>query len=135
MMSGLKKTTSNWIHSAKYDIETARHMFKTGRYIYVIFLCHLSIEKMLKAIVAQSQERHPPYTHDLYELITLARLEIPPEHRAVVAQLNELSIATRYPEDFEQLVKHYPKPVAEQFLKQSKAFLRWLERDPRLKNS
>ena len=40
-------------------------MFKTGRYLYVIFLCHMSIEKMLKAIVAQSQERHPPYTHDL----------------------------------------------------------------------
>jgi HEPN domain-containing protein len=135
VMSGLKKTTTNWIDSAKYDIESARHMFKTGRYIYVIFLCHLSIEKMLKALVAQSQDRHPPYTHDLYELITLAHLEIPTEHQTVVAQLNEISIATRYPEDFGQMVKHYPKNVAERFLKQSQAFVKWLGHDPRLKDS
>jgi HEPN domain-containing protein len=134
-MSELKKTTANWIASAKYDIESARHMLKTRRYIYVIFLCHLAIEKMLKAVVAQSQERHPPYTHDLYELVALAHLEIPTEHQSVIAQLNELSIATRYPEDFEQLVKHYPKTVAEQFWKQSKGLLKWLEREPRLKRS
>jgi HEPN domain-containing protein len=95
----------------------------------------LSIEKLLKAIVAQSQERHPPYTHDLYELIRLARLEIPETHQAIVAKLNQLSIATRYPEDFEKFVEDYPKPVAQQFLKESKAFLKWLKRDPRLKVS
>ncbi len=110
-------------------------MLKTGRYIYVIFLCHLAIEKLLKAVVAQSQEKHPPYTHDLYELIGLAHLEIPHKHQSVIARLNELTIATRYPEDFQQLVKHYPKPVAEGFLKESKAFLKWLEREPRLKHS
>lgn len=134
-MSGLKKTTLNWIDSAKYDINTARHMFKTGRYLYVIFLCHLSIEKMLKAVVAQSQERHPPYTHDLYELIGLAHLNIPADHQMLIAQLNEISIATRYPDDFSQMVKHYPKNVAERFLKQSQAFVKWLGRDPRLKDS
>lgn len=78
---------------------------------------------------------HPPYTHDLHELVALAHLEIPPAHETVIAQLNELSIATRYPEDFEQLVKRYPKSVAEQFLKQSRALLRWLEREPRLDRS
>lgn len=88
VMPALKKTTANWITSAKYDIESARHMFKTGRHIYVIFLCHLAIEKMLKAIVSQSQERHPPYTHDLYELVALAHLEMPSEHQSVIAQLN-----------------------------------------------
>jgi HEPN domain-containing protein len=110
-------------------------MLKTGRHIYVIFLCHLAIEKLLKAVVAQSQEKHPPYTHDLYELVGLARLEIPQRHQPVIAKLNELSIATRYPEDFQLLVKHYPKPAAQEFLKQSKAFLKWLEREPRLKHS
>ncbi len=132
-MPELKKTTLNWIASSKYDIESARHMFKTGRYLYVIFLCHLAIEKRLKAIVAQSQERHPPYTHDLCELIRLARLEMPPEHQSVIAQLNELSTATRYLEDFDQLVKHYPRVVAQEFLKQSRVLLKWLEQEARLK--
>jgi HEPN domain-containing protein len=129
----LKKTTKNWIVSAKYDINSARHMFETKRYIHVIFFCHLAVEKMLKAIVAESQDSHPPYSHDLYELIRLARLDIPKPHQVLIATLNQLAIATRYPEDLDQLVKSYPKSVAEDFLKQSKAVLKWLEHDPRLK--
>ncbi len=134
-MPALKKTAKNWIVSSNYDIETARHMLETGRYIYVIFLCHLAIEKMLKALVAQTQERHPPYTHDLYDLIERIRLEIPVEHQSIIAKLNELSIPTRYPEDLQQSIKHYPKPIARKYLEQSKAFLTWLKRDPRLKPS
>ena len=45
----MKKETKNWLDSAKYDMETAEHMFNTGRYIYTIFMCHLAVEKALKA--------------------------------------------------------------------------------------
>ncbi|GAI74786.1 unnamed protein product, partial [marine sediment metagenome] len=40
----------NFIKSAEYDLNTAKFMLKSRRYIYVIFMCHLSLEKMLKAI-------------------------------------------------------------------------------------
>ncbi len=36
---------------SEYDVETARHMLATGRYLYVVFMCHLALEKMLKAHV------------------------------------------------------------------------------------
>ena len=49
----MRKDTANWIALTDYDIETARHMLETGRYLYVIFLCHLSLEKILKAHVAE----------------------------------------------------------------------------------
>ena len=38
-----------WLKQADYDFETAKAMFDTGRYIYSIFMCHLTIEKVLKA--------------------------------------------------------------------------------------
>jgi HEPN domain-containing protein len=31
---------ANWIKSSNYDIKTAEHMFATGRYVYVLFMCH-----------------------------------------------------------------------------------------------
>jgi len=39
----MRKDTANFLASAEYDLNTAEHMLKTGRYIYVIFMCHLSI--------------------------------------------------------------------------------------------
>ncbi|MBW2077067.1 MAG: HEPN domain-containing protein [Deltaproteobacteria bacterium] len=45
----MKKEVKNWLDSAQYDLETAEHMFSTGRYIYTVFMCHLSLKKILKA--------------------------------------------------------------------------------------
>ena len=49
----IRKDTKNWISLAEYDLETARHMQKTGRYLYVIFMCHIALEKILKAHVTE----------------------------------------------------------------------------------
>jgi len=61
----MRKDTANWIALTDYDIETARHMLETGRYLYVIFLCHLSLEKILKAHVAEVTQTLPIKTHDV----------------------------------------------------------------------
>ena len=34
--SDVRKDTANWIALADYDLETARHMLATKRYLYVI---------------------------------------------------------------------------------------------------
>jgi HEPN domain-containing protein len=132
-MPALKKTTKNWIATSDYDIKTAQHMLKSGRYIYVIFMCHLAIEKLLKAVVAQIQEEHPPRIHDPQKLALLGGVEMPMPHQAFIAKLNALSIATRYPEDLQRMVERYPKAVAQEFLDKSQGFARWLKRDPRLR--
>lgn len=49
----MRKDTSNWIALAEYDLETARHMLATRRFLYVVFMCHLALEKMLKAHVTE----------------------------------------------------------------------------------
>lgn len=44
------KDVNEWLLQAEYDIDTAYAMFRSGRYSYAIFMCHLSIEKGLKGI-------------------------------------------------------------------------------------
>ncbi|MBI4377822.1 MAG: HEPN domain-containing protein [Nitrospinae bacterium] len=53
----MKKETENWLQMVEYDIKTAECMLETGRYVYVVFMCHLAIEKMLKAIVSEAKRR------------------------------------------------------------------------------
>jgi len=63
--SRMRKDTANWIALTDYDLDTARHMLVTGRYLYVVFLCHLVLEKILKAHVAEVTQTVPIKTHDL----------------------------------------------------------------------
>ena len=38
-----------WTDLSDYDFDTAEAMLVSGRYLYVGFMCHQSIEKILKA--------------------------------------------------------------------------------------
>ena len=38
-----------WLDMAGYDLDTAKAMLSTGRYLYVGFMCHQAVEKSLKA--------------------------------------------------------------------------------------
>ena len=38
-----------WVELSDYDFETAKVMLATKRYLYVGFMCHQVIEKILKA--------------------------------------------------------------------------------------
>jgi HEPN domain-containing protein len=40
---------SYWAEIADYDLDTAEAMLATKRYLYVGFMCHQTIEKLLKA--------------------------------------------------------------------------------------
>ena len=43
--------SSEWLRQADYDLETAQYMLAGGRYIYAVFMCHLSAEKALKGLL------------------------------------------------------------------------------------
>jgi len=53
----MNKIVINWVKTSNYDLQTADAMYKAARYLYVVFMCHLAIEKMLKAILAYSIRR------------------------------------------------------------------------------
>ena len=105
----MKKTTANWLASADYDIQTAEAMLKSQRYLYVVFMCHLAIEKTLKALYSEAKASHPPKTHDLIA-----------------------SIPTRYPEDLQRLISQYPRRTATSYLSRTRKAIQWLRKDRRL---
>ena len=54
-----------WVEMSDYDIETADAMLATGRYLYVGFMCHQTIEKILKAYWTKNLTEIPLKIHSL----------------------------------------------------------------------
>jgi len=124
----MRKEVKNWLDSAKYDLETAEHMFKTGRHVYTIFMCHLALEKILKAKVQEITGRIPPKTHNLRYLVNLSKLEVPEDIFEFLSKLSDVSIPTRYPKDFSKLIESYNEEVATEYLKTSREVFEWIRR-------
>lgn len=53
-------TESDWLEQGTYDLETARAMLASGRYLYVLFCCQQAVEKTLKALIVHRTGEFPP---------------------------------------------------------------------------
>ena len=123
-----KEEVRNWVESAEYDLGAAEAMLACGKYIYTVFMCHLAVEKALKAKVQSETGRTPPRTHSLRHLLTLSRLEPPEEMLDFLSRLSEVSIPTRYPEDFAGLFEAYDRQVAMDYLAKTREAFEWISK-------
>lgn len=116
-----------WLRQANYDMDTAEFMFSGGRYFYAVFMCHLSIEKALKAFYLKRLQEIPPKVHNLVYLLNKIDAKPPETIGRFLVKLNEASVVTRYPDNMEKLQKDYTKPVVEDIIKKSKSALEWIK--------
>lgn len=117
------KSHNEWLKQAEYDLDTAEVMFKSGKYIYTIFMCHLSIEKALKGIYVKKLEKDPPKVHNLNYLCEMAEIVLPVKFQDFIDNLNNLSVPTRYPDELERLLRDYKKDITKEVLKNTKEVL------------
>ncbi len=94
----MRHETELWIEDATYDLESAKAMLDSGRLFFVVFMCHLTVEKMLKAAIVEREGVDPPRIHNLVGLATRAGVPIPEEHLGIVNELDSMSVVTRYPD-------------------------------------
>lgn len=120
------KNVDSWLELAQYDLETARAMMATGRYLYVLFCCQQTLEKALKALIAKQTNEFPPRTHSLMRLAGITTLELTDEQGCLFADLSNYYISTRYTETVQCLSENITKTVAGNFLEQTEKALKWI---------
>ena len=96
---------SYWNDIADYDLETARAMVATGRWLYAVFMSQQAMEKALKAaFLALERGDEPPRTHNLSFLLDQVDCgEDSKEVRGLAVRLSAYYIEARYPSYKEKL--------------------------------
>jgi len=116
-----------WYLQSDYDFETAEAMYISGRYIYAIFMCHLSLEKALKGLYLKRKNEHPVKSHDLIYFVQKNELEMNPEDFQFLLGLNRLSVPTRYPDDLKKLIKSFTQDRTKENLDSAKSIQQWIK--------
>ena len=104
-------------------------MYATKRYLYVGFMCHQIIEKLLKAYFVKSRNQDPPCTHKLRMLIDESGLskEIDEDTLMFIISLQPLNIEGRYPTYKESLLKILTDEKCKSMVENTKEFFEWLK--------
>ena len=120
-----------WLDIADYDIETAKAMLNSGRYLYVGFMCHQTIEKALKAVIARdcAEGEIPPKIHHLQKLAEKANLfeKMTEEQKDIIGQLNPLNIEARYPEYKNRIAANLTSGICQTLISETEGLLCWIK--------
>jgi HEPN domain-containing protein len=122
----VNRTVNYWIEGAEYDISVSDVLFQAGKYPYALFIAHLSIEKLLKALVVIETKEHAPHTHSLPLLADKMTFEIPKKLKIKLAGFMEFYFEVRYPEDQKTFYKKCTMDFTAQKLVEMKEVFEWL---------
>jgi HEPN domain-containing protein len=124
----MHKYAEEWLNQAKYDIETALVMRRSGRNVYAVLMCHMAVEKALKGLVHQATNTVPPKTHSLVLLLNKAGKKPEAEIGKFLVQLDDASVATRYPEELGKLISTYTDEITDSIMAQSEKAILWIKK-------
>ena len=128
-MNLMDEKTKYWIDISDYDLQTAKAMHETKRYVYVGFMCHQVIEKILKGHCVKVTNQMPPYIHNLNILSKKSGVfdTLSDEHKALLNVLEPLNIEARYPSYKNKIFKLMTGEKSKQILKQTEELQKWLK--------
>jgi len=119
-----------WIDLSDYDYDTALAMLQSRRYLYVGFMCHQAIEKILKAYFNSKNDESAPYTHSLSYLAKKAKIyeSLSEDFKDFIDLLEPLNIEARYPSHKEKLMKGLSENRCESILQNTLKLQQWIKK-------
>ena len=125
----MSEKSEYWIEIAEYDLETAKAMLASKRFLYVGFMCHQAIEKTIKAYYSSIKNDVPPFTHNLKSLAERCDLLFlfSDEQLDFIEEILPMNIEARYPKYKEMLFKLLTPQKCEEIINQTESLCQWIK--------
>ena len=129
-----KEHIEYWLKGANRDWETVNVLFNAGQYHFSLFVCHLSLEKLLKALwVKDNAENTPPFSHNLEYIANQTQYNFSNDEIDFFRVVNAWNIEARY-EDFKdnfykRSTKEYTKTQIEKIENIRECLLKELQKN------
>jgi HEPN domain-containing protein len=117
-----------WKELSEYDIKTAEAMLQSKRYLYVGFMAHQAIEKMLKAYFVNVTDETAPFSHSLSFLAKRSDIykSFSEEQKDFIDLLEPMNIEARYPTNKKQLMESLTEKRCIEILNDAKELQKWI---------
>jgi len=121
---------AHWIDLAQYDLDTAETLLKNERFLYVGFMCHQVIEKLLKALYVKIKTGVPPFSHNIRYLASESEIYLlfSENQKKLLDVLGPLNIETRYPDYKRKIFETLTAEKCADLLDQTKELFKWLQK-------
>ena len=100
-MVNIEKIVNHWISRSDQDFETMINLYNSKDYHWSLFIGHLVIERLLKALVVKKTKNHAPFTHDLRRLSKISDTDFSDDQKRMLDTITTFNLNARY-DDYKQ---------------------------------
>ena len=118
-----------WEKSSENDFEVAQDLFKSKRYSYALFFCHLTLEKLLKSFIVRYTKKSAPLEHNLVRLADKAGFTLSGAQKDLLSEITTFNIKARYDDYKTNFYKKATKVYAQKYISETKNLIVWLKKN------
>ena len=96
-----EKLIAFWLDSSGKDYKTMMDLYQTKNYSWALFMGHLVIEKLSKALYVKNIGDYPPLIHDLRRIIEKSGIKLDSDSIIILDSITRFNIRARY-DDYKQ---------------------------------
>ena len=124
----MKKQVEYWLTQSDNDLPVAESMLEKRHYTWCLFIGHLVLEKILKAIYVREHQKIAPRIHDLVKLAKSTSLKLSNEQLVFLSEVSDFNMEGRYPDEKNQFACKCTSEFAADYLKRIKEMRAWLKK-------
>jgi len=123
-----KQLERYWKDGAEEAWKTTAVLFEKRRYAHALFFCHLTLEKILKALIIARSNQEPPYSHDLRLLATKTDIALNPAEKKLFDTISTFNIRARYDTDKRALARLATRTYTKRWFVNTTTLYLWLKK-------
>ena len=120
-----------WLDIAEYDLKTAEAMLNSGRFVYVVFMCQQSLEKLAKGLYNYYIDDNVPRVHNisfvLSKVIDELKIEVEETTFQLFDKLAAYYLQGRYPSFKEKISTLVNVEEAKDIFKKAEEVFQWMK--------
>jgi HEPN domain-containing protein len=124
----MEKHIAYWLTQSDDDLAVAESMLEKCHYTWSLFVGHLVLEKILKALYVKDHQKIAPRIHDLVKLAKATSLNLSDEQLIFLSEVSDFNMEVRYPDENNQFTQKCTKEFATDYLQRIKEMRSWLKK-------
>jgi HEPN domain-containing protein len=115
-----------WLEASEIDYKAMNNLFESKDYVWSLFIGHLVIEKLLKALIVKRDQEVVPKIHNLNKLADVALLKLDEVQKNLLDVITSFNIEARYPDYKNEFYKKCDYKFTSEHINQIKELRLWL---------
>lgn len=123
----VEKIVKHFIETSDDDFKTMLSLYDSKSFGWSLFLGHISVEKLLKAVYVNKYRKHAPFLHNLYRLAELSNIDLTDEQSDWLDKVTSFNLNARYDDYKREFYSLCTPEFAKEWIEKIKILREWIK--------